>query len=144
MKAAFEYARKLLHAKDMQEVMQIQADFLQESGFSYPRANETDGVGGFGCERRGPRRQQVIGRDNLNLDLVIAAHEAMGIETLFQKIRAADRGAAIGSVFPWRHLKATTLLVSAPSSVLHSRLNSSATRWAGTLAVPTFMAGPQP
>jgi phasin len=29
MKAAFEYARKLLHAKDMQEVMQIQADFFK-------------------------------------------------------------------------------------------------------------------
>jgi phasin len=29
MKAAFEYARKLLHAKDMQEVMQIQGDFFK-------------------------------------------------------------------------------------------------------------------
>ena len=63
---------------------------FQESGFSYPGANETDGVGGFGCERRGPRCQQVIGRDNLNLDLLIAAHEAMGIETRFQKIRANE------------------------------------------------------
>ena len=29
MKAAFEYARNLLHAQDMQEVMQIQADFFK-------------------------------------------------------------------------------------------------------------------
>ena len=29
MKATFEYARKLLHAKDMQEIMQIQGDFLK-------------------------------------------------------------------------------------------------------------------
>jgi phasin len=29
MKAAFEYARKLLHAKDMQEIMQIQGDFFK-------------------------------------------------------------------------------------------------------------------
>jgi phasin len=29
MKAAFEYARKLLHAKDMQEVMQIQGYFFK-------------------------------------------------------------------------------------------------------------------
>jgi phasin len=29
MKAAFEHARKLLHAKDMQEVLQIQGDFFK-------------------------------------------------------------------------------------------------------------------
>jgi phasin len=29
MKAAFDYARKLLHAKDMQEVMQIQSEFFR-------------------------------------------------------------------------------------------------------------------
>ena len=29
MKAAFEYAHKLLHAKDMQEVMEIQGDFFK-------------------------------------------------------------------------------------------------------------------
>jgi phasin len=29
MKVAFEYARKLLHAKDMQEIMQIQGDFFK-------------------------------------------------------------------------------------------------------------------
>jgi phasin len=29
LKAAFEYARKLLHAKDMQEIMQIQGDFFK-------------------------------------------------------------------------------------------------------------------
>jgi phasin len=29
MKAAFEYARKLLHAKDMQEVMHIQGEFFK-------------------------------------------------------------------------------------------------------------------
>jgi phasin len=28
MKSAFEYARKLLHAKDIQEVLQIQGDFF--------------------------------------------------------------------------------------------------------------------
>ena len=29
MKAAFDHARKLIHAKDVQEVMQLQADFLK-------------------------------------------------------------------------------------------------------------------
>jgi phasin len=29
MKAAFDHARKLIHAKDLQEVMQIQAEFLK-------------------------------------------------------------------------------------------------------------------
>src|ERR1700681_3979683 len=29
MKAAFDHARKLIHAKDVQEVMQLQADFLR-------------------------------------------------------------------------------------------------------------------
>ena len=29
MKAAFEYARKLAHAKDIQEVMQIQSEFFK-------------------------------------------------------------------------------------------------------------------
>jgi phasin len=29
MKAAFDHARKLIHAKDFQEVMQLQADFLK-------------------------------------------------------------------------------------------------------------------
>ena len=29
MKAAFDHARKLIHAKDLQEVMQLQAEFLK-------------------------------------------------------------------------------------------------------------------
>ena len=29
MKATFDYARKLLHAKDLQEIMQIQGDFFR-------------------------------------------------------------------------------------------------------------------
>jgi phasin len=29
MKAAFDHARKLIHAKDVQEVLQLQADFLR-------------------------------------------------------------------------------------------------------------------
>jgi len=29
MKAAFHHARKLIHAKEVQEVMQLQADFLK-------------------------------------------------------------------------------------------------------------------
>ena len=43
MKAAFEHARKLLHAKDVQDAMRIQAEILESSVRSGDRAAERIG-----------------------------------------------------------------------------------------------------